>query len=188
MPIRAVIFDCFGVLCVGSLSRLYDMSGDRWQEVQDLSKALDRGMIYRSEFFEKVAPVVDMNIDELVKFVSNIHVTDDRMIEYVREVKKKYKTAVLSNIGDQTFDELFPKNEQRELFDEVVTSNSLGYCKPDVKIYQYTANKLGVLPEECLMVDDMDMNIDGAIQAGMQGVLFTDAKSGIANIRRLLDA
>lgn len=188
MPIRAVIFDCFGVICVGSLDYLYKLAGQNWRQVQDLSKALDRGMILRSQFFDQVAPLVGMTANQLSEYTTRLHVKDEQVIELIQQVKQTHKTALLSNIGDSTIDEIFSLQERQQLFDVMVTSSSLGYCKPDVKIYQSTADKLGLAPEECLMVDDLQANVDGALAAGMQAIHFTDSNRGIKQILERLNA
>jgi HAD superfamily hydrolase (TIGR01509 family) len=188
MAIKAIIFDCFGVLCVGSLDLLYEMAGDRWQEVQDISRAADHGIISRDEFLARVAPVVAMTPEELRHFVDKAHVKDERMLAYVKEVRKQYKTALLSNISDSAIEALFPPEEQRELFDAVVTSSSVGCCKPAPQIYEHTALQLSVLPEECLMVDDMETNVSGAQVVGMKGVVFTGVHEGTERIKEVLYA
>lgn len=188
MAIKAIIFDCFGVLCIGSLDLLYEMAGDKWQEVQDVSRAADHGMISRDEFLARVAPIVNMTAEELRRFVDKAHVKDQRMIAYVKEARKHHKTALLSNISHSAIDELFSLDEQRELFDVVVTSSSMGCCKPDPQIYEHTAAQLGVLPEECIMVDDMESNVIGAHHVGMKGVVFTSVEKGIEHIEEVLHA
>jgi len=56
--------------------------------------------------------------------------------------------------------------------------------KPDARIYQYTAQRLGLQPEECIFFDDRQSNVDGALRAGMQSELFTSN----AQVRNILDS
>ena len=44
--------------------------------------------------------------------------------------------------------------------------------KPDVKIYKLLESKFNLDLAECLFVDDRQVNIDGAKNAGMKAVLF----------------
>ena len=44
--------------------------------------------------------------------------------------------------------------------------------KPDRRIYERLCERFGLLPRECLFVDDLPENVDGAISSGMAGHLF----------------
>ncbi|MNT59631.1 Alpha-D-glucose-1-phosphate phosphatase YihX [compost metagenome] len=78
---------------------------------------------------------------------------------------------------------LFSPAEQAELFDVVVLSSDIGMTKPNPAIFEFTATKLGLLPEECIMIDDLLLNIEGAQQTGMKGVVY----STIEQAKRAID-
>ena len=82
--------------------------------------------------------------------------------------------------------QLFSSEEQRELFDVVVLSSDVGMVKPQPEIYQLVAKQLGVSSEECLMIDDLAVNIDGAEAVGMKGVVFTTTENATAVIQTML--
>ena len=56
-------------------------------------------------------------------------------------------------------------------FDTTVISGRIGMRKPDAEIFHHTAELLGLRPDQCVMVDDLRANIQGAVAAGMTGVL-----------------
>ncbi|QYJ71331.1 HAD family phosphatase [Shewanella sp. FJAT-51649] len=60
-------------------------------------------------------------------------------------------------------------------FDGVVTSCELGVLKPNPEIYQHLFNKFGLEPAECVFLDDMQHNIQGAKAVGMHGIQFLNA-------------
>lgn len=62
------------------------------------------------------------------------------------------------------------------MLDGVVISSDEKLIKPDVAIYLRLCEKYGLKPEECLFTDDKAINVEGAIRAGMQGILFLDAE------------
>ena len=49
------------------------------------------------------------------------------------------------------------------------------------------ADKLHLCPEECIMIDDMADNINGARLAGMHGVVFFDPEQTIEDLNKILD-
>ena len=60
-------------------------------------------------------------------------------------------------------------------FDGVVASCELGVLKPNPEIYQHLFYKFNLEPSECVFLDDMQHNIQGAKAVGMQGIQFLNA-------------
>jgi putative hydrolase of the HAD superfamily len=56
------------------------------------------------------------------------------------------------------------------LFDCVVCSAAVGMAKPDPAIYALAAERLGLPPEKCVFIDDLDRNVEAARAAGMAAV------------------
>lgn len=54
-------------------------------------------------------------------------------------------------------------------------SCEMGARKPDRAAYLHASTHLGVTPDQCLFVDDRQINCDAAHEAGMAAVRFTDA-------------
>ena len=72
-----------------------------------------------------------------------------------------------------------------ELFDDVVLSFAVGHRKPEAGIYALAAERAGVRPEQCVLVDDLPANCAGAEAAGWKAVHFVDADSAAAAVARL---
>ena len=56
----------------------------------------------------------------------------------------------------------------------MVLSGEEGITKPSVAIFELMAERLGLDPSQCLMIDDIAENCAGARAAGMQTILFQD--------------
>ena len=58
-----------------------------------------------------------------------------------------------------------------EIFEVVVDSAFVGMRKPEPEIYELTLERLGdgLAAEDCLFVDDIDVNCDAARALGMRG-------------------
>ena len=89
---------------------------------------------------------------------------------------------ILSNASD-AFYEYFPKFLPLDYFDGVVVSADIHMLKPDREIFDYLIGKYHLRPEECLFIDDMPRNVEGARQAGLQAFRF---ENDYAPIRELL--
>ncbi len=97
---------------------------------------------------------------------------DEEVINLVRKLKAGYRIGLLSNSSQRFLDRALPKQTQK-LFDSVVLSEEVGLSKPDKRAYLEVSRLLGEFPSDCLMIDDAQMNYAGAIDAGMQAILFT---------------
>jgi putative hydrolase of the HAD superfamily len=92
------------------------------------------------------------------------------------------RTALLSNADGP--DEPIPWLDR--LFDVLVFSGDVGVAKPDVEIYRLTVSRLGLEPGECVFVDDLAVNIRGAVTAGLVGVHHTSVPATLAELTVLL--
>lgn len=104
------------------------------------------------------------------------------MSEVVRRARGQgVRTALLSNSWGVDY----PREDWAELFDAVVISGEVGMRKPDAEVYRHTAERLGLAPENCVMVDDLRPNIRGAVSAGMVGVHHLSAVQTVAELEAL---
>ncbi|MFD1148237.1 HAD family hydrolase [Saccharothrix hoggarensis] len=68
-------------------------------------------------------------------------------------------------------------------FRHLVFSGDLGVAKPDPRIFTALAERIGVAPGDCVFFDDRQVNVDGAIAAGLSGVRW----QGALHAREVLD-
>lgn len=67
--------------------------------------------------------------------------------------------------------------------DAVVVSGQLGVRKPSRRIYQAAVDDLGVAAAACILIDDLQHNLDGAWRLGIEGVLHRDGATTAAELR-----
>jgi putative hydrolase of the HAD superfamily len=83
------------------------------------------------------------------------------------------KLAVLSNELDLFYGASFrDRLPLLQMFDVIVDATYTGILKPDPRAYSMCSEALGVLPSDCVFVDDQSRNIVGANQVGWQTVHF----------------
>lgn len=90
-------------------------------------------------------------------------------------LQKNYRTFLLSNTNVIHI-EAFEKNmklqnipyRMTDLFEEVWYSSSIGMRKPHPETYVYCMQKVGLIPQRTLFIDDKEENIQGAQKAGMK--------------------
>ena len=83
-----------------------------------------------------------------------------------------YGAYILSNaptVYAEHFHEVYPI---ARLVDGIVISAPIRLVKPSAEIFRYICDQYALRPEECLFVDDIAANVEGARAAGMQGFHF----------------
>ena len=80
----------------------------------------------------------------------------------------------------------YPRELIAELFDGVVISGDEGLRKPDPRMYQLGAERIGAEPGECIFVDDLELNLAPARELGMAVVHHVSAAETLPELDRLL--
>jgi putative hydrolase of the HAD superfamily len=93
------------------------------------------------------------------------------------------RTGLLSNSWGMAD---YPRHLFPSMFDVVVISGEVGMRKPEERIFRHAVGLLGLTPEECLFIDDIDVNVTAAEDVGMTGVLHTDPDATIARLGEIL--
>ena len=113
---------------------------------------------------------------------------NEPMIELMREAKERgYRMGLLTNNireWEPLWRSMLPVDE---IFEVVVDSGFVGCRKPDREIYHLTLRRMGdPAPEECLFIDDTDVNCDTARELGMSAVHYRNNDQAIPEIREAL--
>ena len=96
----------------------------------------------------------------------------DGMAKLVRDCKKAGLGVYLLSNASVRLPEYWPGTPGSEYFDGVTVSALIHAVKPMPEIYRHVLDTYGLKAEECLFVDDMPMNVSGALQVGMKGFVF----------------
>jgi HAD superfamily hydrolase (TIGR01549 family) len=189
--VRAIIFDCFGVIITDALKLVIDELDTEnsvlSQQIMDIIHANNRGLLDNRASNEQIAGLLGIGVDEWRSRIEHGEAKDDHVLAYARELKgREYKTALLSNIGRESLSRRFTKEELQADFDVVVASGDVGVMKPDPAIYIHTAKLLGVEPDECVMIDDREAHCIGARAVGMQAVCYDNLRDARQTLEQLL--
>jgi putative hydrolase of the HAD superfamily len=150
-----------------------------------LVRALETGEISEHEFGERFGEL--LGVDERAGLVDRMFGgvrPDEAMLAALRRARAAgIRTGLISNsMGAGRYDRsTFP-----ELFDGVVISGDVGMHKPQPEIFLLGAERAGVAAEECVFVDDLRQNCEGAEAVGMTAVLHRGADRTVPALERLL--
>jgi epoxide hydrolase-like predicted phosphatase len=111
---------------------------------------------------------------------------DRQLVEFIRRLHDHYRTALLSNAWPNVRHQIEGEWAIADAFDTLVISAEVGWVKPDPKIYQHALRQLGLPPQACVFIDDFEVNVEGARQLGIHGILFESSSQVRDDLERLL--
>lgn len=124
-----------------------------------------------------VNPLTDKQIDEA--WASFLIEIPEHRIQLLTELKKKYRIFLLSNTNP-IHAEIVTVSEFNKygldlhnFFEKCFFSYKMGMTKPHDNIFQTMISEMGVLPEECLFLDDGEKNVDTARRLNIPSYLVT---------------
>jgi len=112
-------------------------------------------------------------------------IVDRTLIEYIRSLRGKYRTGLISNAWSDLRD-FIVREKFDDAFDQMIISAEVGEMKPEPKIFQTALEQLGVQPREAVFVDDVYINIEGCEKVGIKGIHFRDVESTLKQLKQLL--
>jgi epoxide hydrolase-like predicted phosphatase len=181
------VFDSFKAFCRAeglpedSVKKLFRERG----EGLGLLRQMEKGELTAEEFSQQFAPLLGVSPDNLVERLFGGIGPDEAMLGAVRRSRAAgIKTGLISNSwGDGL---AYDPALLDELFDAVVISGEVGMHKPEPEIFHLGAERIGVAPEECVFVDDLRENCEGAEAVGMKAILHRGPGGTLPQLEELL--
>jgi putative hydrolase of the HAD superfamily len=192
--IKTVIFDCGRVMTLDQDdAKVAEMAALFGAPIQDFSRiyhaersGYDRGTLQVAEYWEMVGkhfgvrPDADMVARLIELDMDSWFRINPETVAIVRRLKRLgYRIVMLSNMNLEGKLRLLGSarildgEDWLALFDEVLLSCDLGMIKPDEDIYRACLTKTLAQASECLFIDDIGINLEGARRCGINTHLFT---------------
>ncbi len=190
--VRAIIFDCFGVLVGRGFDETYRSVGGEPNKDHEFIKSMlgrtNLGLISPVEFREEMIHHLGITESDWREALKRAEQPDYDLLDYIETLHKTYKIAILSNANKGVVQRKLGEECLQKCFDAVVISAEVGTVKPDPEIYYHAANQLGVEPNECIFIDDLDGYVRAAESVGMKGILFHSLDQLKTDLLRLLQS
>jgi len=203
-PVRAVICDFGGVLTTPlfeSFAAYQRHSGITPEQLRDAMAAaeaewsahplfeLEKGAITEAEFQRRLEAHLGGGVSLegfRETYFEHLH-PNEPMIECMRGLHGRgLRMAMLTN-NVREWEPLWRAKlpDIDEIFELVVDSAFVGMRKPDHAIYELTVERLTaeIDAEECLFVDDVEVNCEGARGVGMRAVRYEEPAQAVRDIR-----
>ncbi|MGF1582822.1 MAG: HAD family hydrolase [Gemmataceae bacterium] len=142
-----------------------------------LATKYETGQMTSEEFLGAVHELLALRCEpEVTKSAwMDIFRPNEAVCSLIPRLKSGYRIQLGSNTND-----LHAKQFLKQFADTFVhvdaftLSHEVGAMKPDARFYEHAVELSGSKPEECVFIDDLKANIEGAMACGLQGVHYTD--------------
>lgn len=198
MSIRAVFFDLGGVILrteyQAPRQHLAEQFGMDYEDIDKIvfaSPSAARasvGEITEEQHWHQVMKLLKRPVSDYKRIEAEFFggdVIDLNIVNYLRAIKPKYKTGLISNAwsGLRSYIE---REKFTDAFHHLTISAEVGAMKPSAKIYKFALEQLQVEANEAVFVDDVWENIEACEKLGMQGILFKNPESALKKLKALL--
>ena len=154
-----------GISRMQSLDILLEIGGLQFSAQEKRTMAEKKNALYVS-YIEKMTP------EEILPGVEN----------FLRELKKAGIRIALGS-ASKNAPTILERIQLAAMFDAVVDGNSIKEAKPNPEVFLKGAEKLGVLPENCVVFEDAIAGIEAAQNANMYSVGVGDPETlGFADL------
>jgi putative hydrolase of the HAD superfamily len=207
--IRGIVSDFGGVLTsplMGAFARLQeriDVPGEAYAEAMAHSLAhdgvhplfaLERGEITEADFIARLERGLEATLGRSVslhgfaaRLMDGLH-PNHELFDHFRMLRAErgLRFALCTN-NVREWEPLWrPKLPIDDVFDVVVDSAFVGTRKPEPEIYAITLDRLGLPAGDCVFLDDLEVNVSAAREAGMHGIVYRDNSRALAELASLL--
>lgn len=154
---------------------------------------LDRGDIQEDDLYNRVIKVLPERLHSVAyKLIFNWDeplVEINGMNELISDLYNDgYDIYLLSNASKRLRNGYFYRLSFAKYFKQLVVSGEIGMLKPNEEIYQYILRKYNLNPSECIFIDDLPINVEGAYRLGINGIVFhNDVKQLREKIKNIIN-
>ncbi|HSX36211.1 MAG TPA: HAD-IA family hydrolase [Patescibacteria group bacterium] len=176
--IKAIVFDCYGVLVGRGFRETYrEAGGDPNKDDPFIHQVLglaNLALISPTDFNKRVADRIGVSVDDWLETAKRMEQPNTKLFTYVRtELKERYKIGMVSNANQGSVQRRLPP-DALALFDAIVVSGEVGCVKPERKIFEIAAERLGVELKDMLFIDDQTEYVEAARGYGITAIQYYD--------------
>jgi putative hydrolase of the HAD superfamily len=131
-------------------------------------------------------PEIEADIRRVLSDISTMVTRNDYAIPWIQDLKQKgYRCLYLSNFSRKAEVECAGALDFIPYLDGGILSYKEKLIKPMPEIYQLLIDRYALIPEECVFMDDMLPNVEGAQKFGIHTIQFKNQAQAIEELRAL---
>jgi len=197
--LKAVIFDMDGVIIdsepIHTITKMqtfkhYDISfaeTDCEKYMGQTTKSLFSALIKQQNRDISVSEMVAHKYKLYLDILDNDNSIQpiDGILDLLRYLKQEaIPSAIGSSSGREIIDAVVKKFQLKSYFQSIISGADLPKSKPDPAVYLLTAERLGVAPTDCIVIEDTSSGVQAAKAAGMYCIAYQNKNSGCQDLQQ----
>lgn len=89
------------------------------------------------------------------------------LFELINSLKDRVLLAVASSTEEKVVEKILERFEIKDTFSAITGGDKVKHSKPEPEIYLLTSRKLGIDPDNCIVIEDSPAGIESANKAGI---------------------
>ncbi len=197
-PVKAILFDFGNVVCTFDNARFLEgLSGlcgkstetlkSRLYTQSTLTQDYEAGRIGSQTFLDGITDTCGMVVEEaeILPIYTQIFTPIEATFDLIRKLKQAYRVGLISNTSPWHFEHAIKTLDIFPLFDSVTLSFEVRASKPDPALFEDALDKLGLMAEECVYIDDQRPFALAATEHLMHGLTYTTPPALLSQLRQL---
>lgn len=196
--VKALLLDVGGVLMTNGWDRnlrqkTAEIFGIDFDEMTSRHRLIfdtyETGKLTFDEYLKRIIFYEErpFTLSQVKEFIFNSVRPYNEMINYVCEIREKYKlkVGVVSNEGRELAVDRIHRFELPSFIDFFIISSFVHYRKPDADIYRLAIDVVQVPPSNIVYIDDRPLLIEVGKGLGLQGIQHKSVESTKSNLEML---
>lgn len=197
--IKTIIFDIGNVLVDyswRSFFEKYDLDKETFRRLSEATvlnedwNEFDRGVLKTEEviaLLQENDPELSGLIGRVFENLNGLVTRRSYAIPWIEELKARGLTVlVLSNFSEKALQDCTDAMDFLSHVDGGILSYREKVIKPMPEIYERLIRQYDLVPEECVFLDDLQQNLDGAAAFGIHTILFQNREQAGSELEKLI--
>lgn len=197
--IKAIIFDlgsvCFNIdwpVINEKMTKKFGVSTfirtNYDKRINDLYDKVLRGEVPLKKVFEEMSRGKNLDANEIVAYYKEKYKENKKenkeLINLIKKLKTRFKIACLTDTNNIHF-QVHEEQKHLDDFDYVFASFKIGKMKNEKGSFEKVLKEMNLSPEEAVIVDDNEKNIQRAKSIGMKVILFKNTEQLLNDLSKL---
>jgi putative hydrolase of the HAD superfamily len=157
------------------------------QRISSLCVELETGRVTFTQFFRSVVDSLGARMaeDRFHRIWCDIFEVDYEMVALGRLISQRYRTWLLSNTSEAHYKWILDRFPGIAFYQAAALSYELGVMKPSPLYFAEALRRFGIEPSQAVFIDDLAENVEGAVRAGIHGIVYRGRTDLIRSLKQL---
>lgn len=126
---------------------------------------------------QNLGNLIELKSIQYQKLIAGNLKTYPGIVKLIKDLYQKYPLALTSSSTFEEVQTVMDELNIGSLFKVLITSRDVAHGKPHPEPYLLTAEKLGVAPANCLVIEDSENGVKSAKSAGMKCIAISNTEN-----------